>query len=495
AYGAYDSNANVVYLDQKYASDPEFAAYIYSEEAGHFLDTKLKSQDTVGEEGEIFRRLLAGEQISKSEMANLRALNRDGTITVDGKQVSVEFWSLGGVVKGITDAAKSVTGAVTDAAKSVTKGVGEAVSGFAGNIVKGKIDAAFTALGHGFDTAVIKSITQLANGLIDTGAEIVNAVVAITGPAAPYIKKITDRLVDVVRTAAMTMVETVTTCVRDLIRSVYKIAKGVLQIISANFKDGLKNIGKGFAKLFFGSLLDIVMRVGIGALSIVQTFTGNEQPGRRLTDEEIAILRKVYGDSIDYKQVRIKEGKSGFLGSTGRSITAGSIIYFNSRRPTEHEIECLRAIYGDTLDYDTIRIKEKSGIFADNRPLDANDKEAIEAWKSENLMTQDEYEISLIHEFMHVWQNQHNGGDYLSGSLIGQVVQHSYKWWLSVPKTPFDKLEVEQQAQFLEDVYYAGFFDPNSKNYGKFYCNVNGDDKNEDITDYVKQALAIINQK
>jgi hypothetical protein len=59
--GAYDSSRNVVYINDKYVQDPARAAKVYAEEVGHFLDTKLNKTDTPGDEGELFRKLLAGK--------------------------------------------------------------------------------------------------------------------------------------------------------------------------------------------------------------------------------------------------------------------------------------------------------------------------------------------------------------------------------------------------------------------------------------------------
>ena len=75
-------------------SDPVLAAQVYSEEAGHFLDTHVNRHDARGDEGEIFRRLLHGERLTHRELATIRAENDHGFIKVDLRDVEVEFWSL-----------------------------------------------------------------------------------------------------------------------------------------------------------------------------------------------------------------------------------------------------------------------------------------------------------------------------------------------------------------------------------------------------------------
>jgi hypothetical protein len=46
------------------SNDPETTAQIYSEEMGAFLDTQLNTSDTVGDEGEMFRRLLPRHRLN-----------------------------------------------------------------------------------------------------------------------------------------------------------------------------------------------------------------------------------------------------------------------------------------------------------------------------------------------------------------------------------------------------------------------------------------------
>jgi hypothetical protein len=57
--------------------------------------------------------------------------------------------------------------------------------------------------------------------------------------------------------------------------------------------------------------------MGGKAISAIQTLVGLEPVGRKLTDDEITELRKVYGDTIDYSKVRIKEGDAGLFSLTG----------------------------------------------------------------------------------------------------------------------------------------------------------------------------------
>ena len=94
--GAYNAEEGVVYINKDLAaSDPAKAAQTFVEEAGHHLDAKLNTADTQGDEGEMFRRVLGGEQLSQQQINEIRNDDDHGTITVDGKQVEVEFcWEI-----------------------------------------------------------------------------------------------------------------------------------------------------------------------------------------------------------------------------------------------------------------------------------------------------------------------------------------------------------------------------------------------------------------
>lgn len=141
---------------------------------------------------------------------------------------------------------------------------------------------------------------------------------------------------------------------------------------------------------------------GGNAISALQTVTGLEPAGRSLTDRETRLLRKIYGDSIDYPKVEIVEGGAGVFSINPRPFALGNRIYLKDRTQND---------------------------------------------------------AVVIHEMAHVWQFQNGGTNYMSESLVSQVMGKGYDWSLSVPETPWKALEPEQQAQLLEDAARAGFFD------------------------------------
>ncbi len=197
------------------------------------------------------------------------------------------------------------------------------------------------------------------------------------------------------------------------------IVHGGIQTFAEGFQDTLEGLGLLFSgkpdealgKLGeiafspFQLVFDSAAVLLVGATSAVQTLVGAEKPGRPLTEDEIASLRTVYGDSIDYSQIQVKEDVGGLLGMSGRAFTIGNTIYIPEGAETT-----------DSL---------------------------------------------LVHEAGHAWQFQHGGLDYISDALIGRYLGgEGYNIGLAlVDGKSWDELNPEQQAELLEQAFLNGFFE------------------------------------
>lgn len=208
-----------------------------------------------------------------------------------------------------------------------------------------------------------------------------------------------------------------------------------------NLKQGAFDVGRGIVKMNIQALADSAL-VGLShSVSAVQTLLGLEPPSRALNEQEIAELRKVYGNTIDYSQIRLKEG---FIGANQLLAphTVGNTIYIPQGR------------------------------------LDPNSSNYIQ-----------ERNQLLVHETGHVWQYQTGGTDY-----IGESLYHQAKGWLSGASrnAAYDfeqpikdgktwaELNPEQQAHLIEEAYVQGLFDdPNAR----FVY------RHHDYTDYVRNAI------
>src|SRR5262249_2446666 len=90
--GAYAASTRTVYLNHDIPGKFE-RAFVYLEELGHHLDTLLKTTDSAGDEGALFRIFMTGEQVSADELALIRQEDDHGSITINGKDIEVEFLS------------------------------------------------------------------------------------------------------------------------------------------------------------------------------------------------------------------------------------------------------------------------------------------------------------------------------------------------------------------------------------------------------------------
>ena len=414
ANGAYDASHNVVYLNEKFMNDPKKAAEIYSEEVGHFLDKQLNKSDTLGDEGEMFRRLLHGEKLTNEQKAEIRAENDHGVIYVNGKATEVEFWNPFKAVKNavkavgnaISDGAKAVGGAISDGAKAV----GNAVSG-AASWVSGAAKKAGGAVVDGFKWIGNKTW----NGIKWMGEGISKAAQWI-GP----------RLLDGLHGLGTGLWDTVKGVGHNLLEGASTIGGAFGKLFKGNFGGFFKDLGSGLLKTFVQTPVDATLLMGGRAISAIQTLIGVEPVGRKLTEDEITELRKVYGESIDYSKVRIKEGDAGLFSVSGRAFTHGDTIYIP---------------------------------------------------KKDLPLTKD----LLVHEMGHVWQHQNGGTDYMSEALAGQYVGDGYNFEKGIDEgKSWSELNPEQQAELLQQAYKSGFFNSPGQRF-----TYNG----KDYTDYLNEAL------
>jgi hypothetical protein len=242
-----------------------------------------------------------------------------------------------------------------------------------------------------------------------------------------FFKGAAERVGDAVHSVVTGVTSTVVGAVKNVGEGIGTFAGGVGKVFSGDIGGGLKQMGSGLLKTFVQTPVDAVLMLGGRALSAVQTLIGVEPPGRKLTGDEEATLRKVYGDSIDYSAIRIKEGDAGLFSKSGRAFTHGNTIY----------------------------------IPPDNMPM------------SDEL---------LVHETAHVWQHQNGGTDYMSEALFAQHFGDAYEFdkGLDEGKT-WSQLDPEQQGEFLSQAQASGFFDNPGQ---RFIFN------NKDYTDQLNAALA-----
>ncbi|MGB7441851.1 MAG: hypothetical protein WA919_12340, partial [Coleofasciculaceae cyanobacterium] len=94
ANGAYSADTNRIYLSweflQSNQGNTESLASLLLEEIGHRVDSLLNTQDSAGDEGEIFSALVRGENLSSEQLQRLRAEDDTETISLDGQIIQIE---------------------------------------------------------------------------------------------------------------------------------------------------------------------------------------------------------------------------------------------------------------------------------------------------------------------------------------------------------------------------------------------------------------------
>jgi len=122
---------------------------------------------------------------------------------------------------------------------------------------------------------------------------------------------------------------------------------------------------------------------------------------------------------------------------------------------TEGEIALAREVFGDEIDYSQVRINHESyfpiGAQSDNRPIAPNGNvyfdPAGHRYREDFSTSDDRSRALFIHELAHVWQHQQ--GVNVKGRGI---VERQYDYEIT-PGKPFDSYGLEQQADIIKDYF------------------------------------------
>ena len=86
-------NANVDNID--------LIAAVLLEEFGHYLDSRLNACDSEGDEGDIFSRIVYGDEIGETELIALKLENDSATVVLDGVTILIEQDNVVGAYKNL----------------------------------------------------------------------------------------------------------------------------------------------------------------------------------------------------------------------------------------------------------------------------------------------------------------------------------------------------------------------------------------------------------
>ena len=218
-----------------------------------------------------------------------------------------------------------------------------------------------------------------------------------------------ERIGDAARRLHTGAASTAVGIVRNLASALRGFGGGVGALVTGDVRQGFSGIGLS-AVVVLQTPIDALLMAGGAVVSALQTLLGLEPPGRELTATELAILREVYGTSIDFGRIRIKEGTAGLLTLPNRPFTHGDTIYVP-------------------------------------RP-----------WLPITTRL-------LVHEAAHVWQHQNGGTDYMSESLFAQYLGDGYDYAKALRQgKQWTDLNPEQQAEVIEAAFSRNLFrDPDAR--------------------------------
>ena len=95
AQAAFAEKTGTIYISEEFLlanrDNTAIIAAVLLEEYGHYLDWKLNPFDSPGDEGAIFSRLARHEQLSASEMAQLKAEDDSGYVFTNNTWIEAEF--------------------------------------------------------------------------------------------------------------------------------------------------------------------------------------------------------------------------------------------------------------------------------------------------------------------------------------------------------------------------------------------------------------------
>lgn len=198
--------------------------------------------------------------------------------------------------------------------------------------------------------------------------------------------------------------EAVGAAVKAVLNAAGGLLAGALRILGGIVSLSPDLILEGLTDILVAVVGPLILVLG-KAVALAQTLIPLERPSRPLTEEERALLRRVYHESLGLASIRIVENR------------AGAGVFGVSSAPF---------VLGNT-------------VYMKNTP-------AVE------------WDLVLVHESVHVWQYQHEGAEYLARAIGNQIGGDGTAEWRAEADAgeSWDAFGWENQAWFIEDVWEDG---------------------------------------
>ena len=157
-------------------------------------------------------------------------------------------------------------------------------------------------------SGIVDAVQDVADDVIDVASDVVDKVQDANPLSSVFDVMGLNKVTDAVQVMGGSALDEMFGIVRNGIEGIDEIGEGVGEIFKGDFKEGFKDIGVGLFDITIGSKFDASLFFAAKSVEAIQGFAGIEGPARGLTDAEKQDLREVYGDSIDYDRVVIREG-------------------------------------------------------------------------------------------------------------------------------------------------------------------------------------------
>lgn len=248
---------------------------------------------------------------------------------------------------------------------------------------------------------VANAVAEALSDVVETGGTLVRDGLWAAGDrlGGGFVVRWAASLVSAVFDLAATLVKVPVESAGGLVAGAVRVVFGVLWA----GRGGGAVISRGVGDLFSG-LAGAILLVGGKTGAVLLAACALQRGERRLTPAETALLRQVYGDSVALFNVRVMD----FTGPDGRAFVLGNTIY-----------------------------------------LGASPGRGV-----------------LVHECCHVWQYQHRGARYAADALLAQYTLPGQGYrWREEPgrgRRAWRDFNPEAQAQFLQDLWLSGLFQPDA---------------------------------
>lgn len=162
------------------------------------------------------------------------------------------------------------------------------------------------------------------------------------------------------------------------------------------------------------------------------------------------------------KPTYYKDSKIGWWGELGVYLlelfalpeiyeSISSFLKYNTRPLTDHEMAVGLSIFGESLDFDLVRVDNRAYLGPKQRHFAYVSFHTVNSWG-------DISDAHFIHELMHIWQYERMGAMYIPRSLAAQKTEMGYNYGgveaLAAHRHEgLDAFNLEQQADIIADYY------------------------------------------